>query len=161
MTWSDRPGAVSLEGPPFLDPEDEVLARTTTLAGAMALVVSPDGLVLHLRDDKPWIPHPGCWSLFGGAVEEHEEPAQTIVRELQEELGLDSAEYRPLWRVVDTGGDGRMLTVFEARTARRPGEMTLTEGQALRAFDRASALQLRLAPFCRRILERYPEATVC
>jgi 8-oxo-dGTP diphosphatase len=30
----------------------------------MALVINTNGLVLHLRDDKPTIPHPGRWSLF-------------------------------------------------------------------------------------------------
>jgi 8-oxo-dGTP diphosphatase len=121
----------------------------------MALILSPNGIVLHLRDDKSWIPHAGCWSLFGGAVEPGEHPAETVVREVEEELGLTNAVFRPLWRVVDTGGDGRLLTVFEARTPVRPEEMTLTEGQALRAFDRDTALTLKLAPFCRRVLERF------
>jgi 8-oxo-dGTP diphosphatase len=140
--------------PPFLDPADEALARAATAAGAMAVVVSPDGIVLHLRDDKPWIPHPNCWSLFGGALDEGEQPAQTVVRELREELGLTDTQCRPLWRVIDTGGDGRLLTIFEARTELRPQQMVLAEGQALRAFDTASALQLNLAPFCRRVLAR-------
>jgi 8-oxo-dGTP diphosphatase len=151
----DHAPAAGDEAPPFLDPEDAELAEEAKAAGAMALVISPDGIVLHLRDDKSWIPHPGCWSLFGGAVEEGENPAQTVVRELQEELGLEDVVCRPLWRVVDTGGDGRLLTIFEARTQQRPDDMTLTEGQALRAFDRHTALTLELAPFCRRVLERY------
>jgi 8-oxo-dGTP diphosphatase len=158
VTSMNEPHVPARQNPPFLTLEDEQLARSVTAAGAMALVVSPDGIVLHLRDDKSWIPHPGCWSLFGGAVEEGEEPAQTVVRELREEIGLDGAEFQPLWRVVDVGGDGRVLTVFEARTTLRPEEMSLTEGQELRAFDLASALKLKLAPFCRRILERYPES---
>ncbi|MEU6404726.1 NUDIX domain-containing protein [Streptomyces sp. NPDC046985] len=155
MNVFDHASAAGDEAPPFLDPEDGELAQETTAAGAMALVISPDGLVLHLRDDKSWIPHPGRWSLFGGALEPGEQPAETVVRELREELGLDDAVCRPLWRVVDVGGDGRLLTVFEARTRVRPADMNLTEGQALRAFDRDTALTLRLAPFCRRVLERY------
>ncbi|GAA1961011.1 NUDIX domain-containing protein [Kitasatospora viridis] len=144
--------------PPFLDPADAELARSATAAGAMALVLSPDGIVLHLRDDKSWIPHPGCWSLFGGAVEEGELPAEAVLRELREELGLVEVECRPLWRVVDAHGDGRLLTVFEARTPVRPEGMVLTEGQALAAFTHEAALELELAPFCRRVLERYASA---
>jgi 8-oxo-dGTP diphosphatase len=142
-------------GVPFLDPEDETLAASATAAGAMAVVVSPEGIVLHHRDDKPWIPHPGCWSLFGGAAEPGEEPAETVVRELSEELGLQQARCRPMWRVVDTEGDGRVLTIFEARTLLHTDQMSLAEGQGIQAFDLNEALSLRLAPFCRRVLRRY------
>jgi 8-oxo-dGTP diphosphatase len=61
----------------------------------MAVVVTPAGLVLHHRDDKSWIPHPDAWSLFGGAVESGEDPADTVVRELEEELGLSEVAFRP------------------------------------------------------------------
>ena len=148
---SDSPSAAVI---PFLDPEDEVLAASATAAGAMAVVVSPMGIVLHHRDDKPWIPHPGCWSLFGGAVEQGEDPHGTVVRELEEELGLSGVKFRPLWRVVDKDGDGRLLTVFEARTRLGPDQMTLNEGQGLAAFDLDEALRQRLAMFCRRVLTR-------
>lgn len=148
---SDWPTAAVV---PFLDPEDEVLAVLATAAGAMAVVISPAGIVLHHRDDKPEIPHPGCWSLFGGAVEQGEDPHDTVVRELEEELGLTEFELRPLWRVVDKGGDGRLLTIFEARTPLGPDQMTLNEGQGLGAFDVGGALRQGLAPFCRRVLTR-------
>ena len=139
---------------PFLDLEDQDLAVSATTAGAMAVVISPAGVVLHLRDDKPWIPHPGCWSLFGGAVEQGESPEQAVVRELEEELGLTGVDVRPLWRVVDKGGDGRVLTIFEARTLLTPDQMTLNEGEGLEAFDLDEALGQKLAPFCRRVLAR-------
>ncbi|MBT0773246.1 NUDIX domain-containing protein [Kineosporia sp. J2-2] len=142
--------------PPFLEPEDEEAARGTTAAGAMALVVSPAGIVLHLRDEKDWIPHPGCWSLFGGAVEEGESAVEALRRELEEEIGLVDFEARPLWRVVDRGGDGRLLTVFEVRTPVAPEDLVLNEGQGLAAFEREEALRLKLSPFCRKILEATP-----
>lgn len=141
---------------PYLDRRDELAAGGARGQGAVALVVSPEGIVLHLRDDRAWIPHPGYWSLFGGAVEDGEDPDQTIVRELREELHLTVSGRRPLWRVVDAEGDGRLLTVFEVTTSVRTTDMVLTEGQGLRAFNRDEALRQRLAPFCRRVLERYP-----
>ncbi len=144
-----------MNAPPYLSPEDEQFAASTTTFGAMAIVATPDGVVLHLRDDKPEIPHPACWSLFGGAVDDGELPDETIRRELGEELALHEVTLRALWRVVDMDGDGRQLTIFEARTPRYAREMTLAEGQALGVFDLASALELRLAAFCRRSLLRY------
>lgn len=56
---------------------------------ASAMLVTPDGqLLLQLRDDKPTIPYPNTWTLFGGAIEPGEAPVFGIVRELQEELEL-------------------------------------------------------------------------
>jgi 8-oxo-dGTP diphosphatase len=121
----------------------------------MALVVNPNGVVLHLRDDKPAIPHPGRWSLFGGAVEEGETPDQTVIRELREELALHNVRVRALWQAIDHAGDMRHLTIFEAATDIPAGQMVLSEGQAVREFTITAALRLPLAPFCRRTLERY------
>lgn len=144
-----------MNAPPYLSPEDERSAASTTTSGAMAIVTTPAGIVLHLRDDKPGIPHPACWSLFGGATDEGELPDQTIRRELREELALHEVNLRALWRVVDIDGDGRQLTIFEASTSRHARGLTLAEGQALGVFDLAAALELRLAAFCRRSLLRY------
>ncbi|MFT4084070.1 MAG: NUDIX domain-containing protein [Nocardioides sp.] len=154
MTASDWPDDLL---PPFLDEDDARGATEATRAGAMAIVVTPAGVLLHLRDDKPWIPHPGCWSLFGGAVEEGESPEVTVVRELAEELGLSGVECKAMWRVVDREGDGRLLTIFEATTDRDREDMILTEGQAAQVFDIEVALSLKLAPFCRRVLEGYAD----
>jgi ADP-ribose pyrophosphatase YjhB (NUDIX family) len=139
---------------PFLDLEDEVLAGSASIAGAMAVVIISAGVVLHHRDNKPWIPHQDCWSLFGGGVEGGEDAHSAVVRELAEELGLTEVEFRPRWRVVDQDGDGRVLTIFEARTLWGLDQMTLGEGQGLGVFELDEALSLRLAPFCRRVLTR-------
>lgn len=121
----------------------------------MALVINTNGLVLHLRDDKPTIPHPGRWSLFGGAVEDGETPDQAVIRELREELQLRDVRIRALWQAVDHGGDMRHLTIFEAVTSTPASAMVLSEGQAVREFTMTQARKLPLAPFCRRALEKY------
>lgn len=144
--------------PPFLGPEHEEAARAATAEGAVALVISPSGIVLHLRDDKPGIPNPGRWSLFGGAIEDGGSPAEALRRELEEELGLVEFDARPLWRLVDTCGDGRLLTLFEVHTPLTPEQPTLTEGEELAAFTPDEALRPNLAHFCRQVLERYDAA---
>lgn len=138
---------------PFLDSRDLSLPAAET--GAVAVVINPEGIVLHLRDDKPGIPNPGRWSLFGGATDPGELAHETILRELGEELGLSQAQCRPVWRLFDHVGDGRLLTVFEALTPVATSEMTLAEGQDFRAFTLAEALELPLAPFCRQVLAQY------
>ena len=54
----------------------------------MLLVVTSSGLLMHLRDDKPGIAHPGCWAGFGGAVEAGETVEEAVRREVTEETGL-------------------------------------------------------------------------
>ena len=57
---------------------------------AGALLMDANGkLVVQKRDDKPGITNPGMVSLFGGTSHEGESPAETLRRELQEELELD------------------------------------------------------------------------
>jgi 8-oxo-dGTP diphosphatase len=138
---------------PFLTDRDRDDELSSIGVGAVAVLLCPVGLVLHLRDDDPAISNPGRWSLFGGATDPGESSLQTIERELDEELSIRADAIRGLWRVVDREGDGRLLSVFEATTTTVPIEMVLAEGQALGAFSRSEALSLDLAPLARRVLE--------
>ncbi|MFA5594546.1 MAG: NUDIX domain-containing protein, partial [Trueperaceae bacterium] len=64
---------------------------------AGAVLLHPDGRVLlQHRDDKPGIESPGKWSLFGGGLDEGEEPAEAMLREIEEEIGYRPRAYRPL-----------------------------------------------------------------
>jgi len=42
-----------------------------------------------LRDDKPGIPNPNCWSLFGGGIEDGETPIEALMREMGEETNIE------------------------------------------------------------------------
>lgn len=58
-------------------------------AVAALIVIQEDGrYLMQLRDDKPGIFYPAHWGLFGGAVDEGEQPEQALHRELAEELNL-------------------------------------------------------------------------
>jgi len=55
---------------------------------AQAVLVTPKGLVMQLRDFKADIVDPGKWGCFAGAVEANENPDSAIRREISEETGL-------------------------------------------------------------------------
>jgi len=56
--------------------------------GAKIALFFKDKLLVYLRDKKPDIPFPNMWDLPGGGAENSETPAETIIREVEEEFGL-------------------------------------------------------------------------
>ena len=63
---------------------------------AQAVLVTPKGLVMQLRDFKADIIDPGKWGCFAGAVEANENPDSAIKREISEETGLSLNELEKL-----------------------------------------------------------------
>jgi 8-oxo-dGTP diphosphatase len=64
--------------------------------GCTMLFLNPrDEVLMILRDNNPEIPYPNTLDLPGGHMEEGEEPADCVRREMQEELpGLDVGAFR-------------------------------------------------------------------
>jgi 8-oxo-dGTP diphosphatase len=106
-----------------------------------ALLRNPQGqLLLHLRDERPDLRYPGCWSTLGGRVEPGEQPADAMQRELLEEIELTL----PLrfWKRYDyivhfAGGQIVHVDVhvFIGDIDRDVHKIKLNEGQMLRFFD--------------------------
>jgi len=62
-----------------------------------ALIVRSHRILLGLRSAARQF-YPGIWDVFGGHVEPGEVPPQTLVRELQEELGITPTT----WKYLET-----------------------------------------------------------
>lgn len=67
--------------------------------GAVAVIETPTSFALEARPEIPGeLAYSGKWQLFGGHVEPDEDPATTIARELDEEVGLrPDVPPQPLW----------------------------------------------------------------
>jgi 8-oxo-dGTP diphosphatase len=121
----------------------------------MLLIVTNGGLLMHLRDDKPGIAHPGCWAGFGGAVEAGETVEEALRREVTEETELVIADPIYLTDSVDYEGDGRLVSLFYIVGDYRPGDIELHEGAGVAIHGVGDLSTLKIAPFVRRAIESY------
>ncbi len=144
--------------------------------GIRALVLDPDERIALVRFD---FPHVSVWAAPGGGVEEGEDDAAALERELREELGLELVE--PLGRCVwvrthvfpMSGWDGQTERFYLVRTpafAIRPGlspEELRDEGvgevrwwtlEELEAATDASFAPRRLPTLLRELLRDGPGA---
>lgn len=93
----------------------------------------------------------GLWEFPGGKLETGEMPADGLVRELREELGVEAVVGESLIRVPWRYGERSL--VLDARLVRRwQGEPESLDGQALRWCEPASVELDLLAPADRHIL---------
>jgi len=91
----------------------------------LAILYTQEQFLIQLRDDTPGIVYPNHWGLFGGHMEEHETPEQTIHRELKEEIGvyIDGLKH-----FCDYELEGRVRHVFSAPLTISTEEIILGEG---------------------------------
>lgn len=99
-------------------------------------------LLLFLRDDKPGLPYANMWDIPGGHVEEGETPAECIVREMKEEIGVD-IDIPSLFNVYDFVD--RIEYVYTMQCQYQIENLSLTEGQALRWFSEKEIAETELA----------------
>src|SRR5437764_14767623 len=115
----------------------EAMPKSTNII----LINDKDEVLLHLRDDKPTILYPNMWVLPGGYIEEGEVPEKCIVREIEEELGV---ELRAVSLFVAAERSYGFEYTFWTVANFRVEDIKLTEGQAIKWFtlDEVRSTQL-------------------
>lgn len=103
------------------------------------ILINPEKqILLYLRDNKPSIPYPGWWDLFGGGIEENETPEQAIIREIKEEIDIEVKEIKYLSKVIvpkhDLNPETSCNFVFKGLINCSKNKIDLKEGQKLNYF---------------------------
>ncbi|MFJ1957704.1 NUDIX domain-containing protein [Streptomyces microflavus] len=118
--------------------------------GAVAIITNHRGeVLLRLRDDLPEIACPAHWSVLGGGCDLGESPADTIVRELDEEAGLIPGNLTELFEIPDRRGSGQIVTFFAASWDGDESKLLLAEGVKLQFFAPDYLDILTIPPFIR------------
>ncbi len=115
---------------------------------AQALLFDRDGrLLIYLRDDKPNLPFPNHWDLFGGHVEAGETPEQALCREVLEEIGVRLKTWRWFRRYECLTGDVYPNTkfIYSAQIDLAAADLTLYEGQRLTGIAAAQRCDYKFA----------------
>jgi 8-oxo-dGTP diphosphatase len=88
----------------------------------VAGVLARDGktLICQRRADQP---HPLKWEFPGGKIEAGESPEAALVRELREELGIESEAGRELTRYEFTYPGGKTILLIFLRVTAWTGEI--------------------------------------
>ena len=142
--------------PPFvLRLREQVGHALLPLVGVTAVVIDPAGrILLHRRADD------GRWCTPGGLVEPGEQPAATLVRELEDETGLRVHPETLVSAVMEapyTYPNGDQVQILDLTFRCRPlsGEARVNDDESLdvRWFDYAA-----LPPMPGRIMRRINHA---
>jgi 8-oxo-dGTP diphosphatase len=117
-----------------------------------ALIIQSQMILLGQRSATRAF-YPGVWDVFGGHVEPGEEHYETLVRELQEELGITPTQWtyletitQPLASPPDEPSDQLIVHLYLVTDwAGTPSNRQLDEHSAIGWFSLAQATQLHLA----------------
>ncbi|QQS22099.1 NUDIX hydrolase [Candidatus Saccharibacteria bacterium] len=81
--------------------------------GVKIALINNGKLLMIQRDDKPGLRYAGLWDFPGGAREENETPAECVIREVDEELGITLKPEQIIWeRVFPAMHDERLNAYF-------------------------------------------------
>lgn len=141
---------MSWEGDYFLTSDTPLYVSDAVVA----LIMTEGGsYLMQLRDQRAGIFYPGYWGLFGGAVDEGEDPLDALYRELNEELNLEAHNARIFTRLdidLNPMGLSKIYRIFYEVTLAQAdlSRLILREGAMMKTFYPKEILSLtRVVPY--------------
>jgi 8-oxo-dGTP diphosphatase len=124
-----------------------------------ALIIQSEKILLGQRSPTRKY-YPNVWDIFGGHVEPGEEQEQTLVRELQEELGITPTQWTYLETFQEPVEQLTLHLYLVTAWTGTPLNRQPDEHSAIGWFSLAQATQLPLAhPSYPMFFERYVSAS--
>ncbi|MEV0190637.1 NUDIX domain-containing protein [Kitasatospora purpeofusca] len=121
--------------------------------GVLVFVTDSAGrLLMHLREDRPGMPWPGCWTPIGGWREGNESARESAVREVREEAGIEITDLRPLPDPHHSLGLPLTRVLHAVRTDPETDPRLGDEGLAVRMVPLDEVPQLKVPPYLRHYL---------
>lgn len=114
-------------------------------------------ILLYLRDNKPTIPFPHHWDLFGGYIEEGETPEQALVREVKEELDYNLEDYKFFKKYECLEGDAHpnIKYVYIGKIDKSIKDIKLQVGEKLQFISREEIPNVKFANILKKIVMDY------
>ena len=115
------------------DGSTEVFERLSRPDATVVLPVTSDGKILMSKQEQPSVDP--FWGLFGGRLEEGEEPQPSAERELMEESGYECAdiklvdEYRPHSKIDWS------IYYYIAKGCKKVSDQNLDAGEKIEVFE--------------------------
>ena len=123
--------------------------------GAVIVLEREGKFLLQLRSNVEGIPNPNKWGFFGGCIEEGENPQDTIVREIKEELNIN-LEKDKLNLITSGKLEHRKIHVFEHPCKWDKKDMKLGEGQDFNFFSAKEIFNIKnTAPGLRNFVKEF------
>lgn len=122
---------------------------------SVAILKNELGEVLLQKKTSDWEWMPNSWICFGGHIDEGESPKECIVRELNEELGVELSPKELFFQETEIAKDVvTEMHVFESLISL--SQITkITEGSGLAFFSKEELSNLKIFHDTKRALEKY------
>jgi len=118
--------------------------------GAQAIILRNGRILLGKRSREGW--YKGLWCTFGGRIEQGETPAEAVMRELYEELGIKIANPE----LIDSVEDEFKHQIHFFLVRRWEGELTnKSEHSEIRWFSKDDLRDLPIVWIARNIIEKH------
>lgn len=124
------------------------------VVGAILKNLNNEFLLQQRDEHAPSFKH--HWTLFGGLVEQGEQPEAAVLRELKEEINLDPKAIQSLQLVqTNTQDNGILQYIFEIVINTPIDVLTLSEGEAMAFVTEGSLFERTFAFNIEEVLQSY------
>jgi|GEM_PF-718415 len=124
------------------------------VVGAIIRNTNKEYLLQQRDEHAPSFKH--HWTLFGGQVEEGEEPKEALLRELKEEINLDPVIIESITLIQKNINDnGITQYIFELMTNVQIGDLSLSEGETMAYVGEDALFDREFAFNIKEVFEKY------